>query len=567
MEAAHTLQPVILLLLVALIAMILAKPTGLSPIVGYLIAGVLIGPHGFQFIQESNTTHLMAELGIVFLLFDIGLHFSLARIRDARREILGLGPVQVLLCLICLSLFAILAGIQMEVAIVIGAALALSSTAAAVQAINALGVQRCPIGVSATAVLIFQDICAIFLLILATSLGGGQGDLAAQLATAGVKALIAFGAALLLGRFIIGPLFKLVAQTQNEESFTALALLVVLSTAAATGEMELSLTLGAFLAGMIISETPYRHLIQTEVKPFRGLLLSFFFITIGMALNTTVLLEQWYWVLAVTGGMIVLKVVLIFLAAHIFKFPVATSIQLAFILAQGSEFAFIVIATPSVSQALGSEYSAILVSAIAISIAITPFLATFGQRLARQKADFAWQDTELHPSKPQQNSDEGDVIIFGMDKVGRTLADSLEAHNITYKAFEYDHDRFVEARTRGYPVAFGDLSDLRMADTVNVSHSKAVVINHGRYQVSQEIAPIVKQRYPNLCRYVSVNSLEESEKYSKLGMIAVQSISQPVGMDMVMTILKQQGIDSELISQWIKRQQGQYLKESKLLTS
>jgi len=563
-EAAHTLQPVILLLLVALIAMILAKPARLSPIVGYLIAGVLIGPHGFQFIQESDTTHLMAELGIVFLLFDIGLHFSLAHIKDARREILGLGPVQVLLCLIGLSLFAILAGVTIDVAIVIGAALALSSTAAAVQAIKALGVQRCPIGVSATAVLIFQDICAIFLLILATSLGSNQADLGIQLATAGVKAVIAFGAALLLGRFVIGPIFKLVVQTQNEESFTALALLVVLATAAATGEMELSLTLGAFLAGMIISETPYRHLIQTEVKPFRGLLLSFFFITVGMALNTEVLLEQWHWVLAVAGGMIILKITLIFLAAQIVKFPFDTSIQLAFILAQGSEFAFIVIATPSVNQALGIEYSAILVAAVAISIAVTPFLAAFGQNFARKKADVAWQDAEVHSEKVQRNPSEGDIIIFGMDKVGRTLADSLEAHNITYKAFEYDHDRFVEARTRGYPVAFGDLSDLRMADTVNISHAKAVVITQGRYQISQEIAPIVKQRYPNLNRYISVNNLEESEKYAALGMITVQSISQPVGMDMVMTILKQQGINSELISQWITRQQYEYFQSTEM---
>ena len=309
MEAVEILLPAILLLLVGLLAVVLTKPVKLSPIVGYLFAGIAIGPHGFGLIEESSTTHLLAELGVVFLLFDIGLHFSLANIWDARRDILGLGPLQVLLCTACLSLLAMWAGIELSVAIVIGAALALSSTAVAVQAINELGVQRCPIGVSATAVLIFQDICAIFLLILASSMGADEGSLGTHLSVAGIKSVVAFAAALLLGRFVIGPLFKLVSQTRNEESFTALALLIVLSTAAATGEMGLSLTLGAFLAGMIISETPYRHVIQTEVKPFRGLLLGFFFITVGMSLNTQVLFEQWYWVLIVTSGLLMIKII------------------------------------------------------------------------------------------------------------------------------------------------------------------------------------------------------------------------------------------------------------------
>jgi len=336
--------------------------------------------------------------------------------------------------------------------------------------------------------------------------------------------------------------------------------LIVLATAGATGEMELSLTLGAFLAGMIIAETPYRHIIQTEVKPFRGLLLSFFFITVGMSLNTHILLAQWYWILAVAAGMVMVKIALIFLAARIFKFPVSTSIQLAFILAQGSEFAFVVLAVPAVGLALGNEYSAIIVAAIAISLALTPFLANFGHYLARHREDFAWHEAEEGASNLQSKDNADEVVIFGMDEVGCTVADSLEAHNIHYKAFERDHDRFVEARTEGYPVAFGDLSDLRLADTVNMSRAKVIVITQGRYEISRELSPIVKQRYPNLRRFISVKNQEESVKYSKLGMVAVEPISQPAGIDMAAVILKEQGIDSEKISQWITRQQQQYLQ-------
>jgi len=559
-QVENPLEPVILILLVGLVAMILAKPLRLSPIVGFLIAGVVIGPHGFGLIQESETTHLLGELGIVFLLFDIGLHFSLAHIWDARRDILGLGPVQVLLCMVSLSLLAIWAGISLDVAIVIGAALALSSTAVAFQAIGELGIQRCPIGVSATAVLIFQDIAAIFLLILASSLGTSDDSIASNLAIAGVKAALAFIAALFIGRFVIKPLFHLVAQTKNEDSFTALALLIVLATATATGEMQLSLTLGAFLAGMIISETPYRHIIQTEVKPFRGLLLGFFFITVGMSLNTYILLEQWYLILVVAVGLVILKIVLIYFAGRIFKFPVDTSIQLAFILAQGSEFAFVVLATPYIGLELGERYTAIIVAAIAISMALTPFLASFGQRLARKKAEVAWQEADQGTASEQSDDAVGDVIIFGMDKVGRILADSLDAHNVPYKAFEPDHDQFIEARSEGYPVAFGDLADLRLADTANISQANAIVITQPRFEISQSLTPIVKQRYPNLSRFIAVKNKEESAKFSELGMITVEPISQPAGIDMVSAILKAQGIESEKIASWITRQQEEYLQ-------
>ncbi len=560
MEAVQALQPVIILLLVGLTAMILAKPTRLSPIVGYIIAGIVIGPHGFGLIKESSTTHLLAELGVVFLLFDIGLHFSLTQIWGSRRDILGLGPLQVILCLASLSLFAIWAGIPTNIAIVIGAALALSSTAVAIQAVNDLGVQRCPIGVSATAVLIFQDICAIFLLILANSIGNDEVSLGSNLALAGGKAIIAFAVALLIGRFVIRPLFNLVAQSKNEESFTALALLIVLATSAATGLMELSLTLGAFLAGMIISETPYRHVIQSEVKPFSGLLLSFFFITVGMSLNIHILLSLWQWILLVAGGLVISKLALIYLSARIFRIPISTSIQLAFILAQGSEFAFVVLAAPSIHNALGAEYSAILVSAIAISMALTPFLANFGHRLAAKKADFAWHEAEEKKTSTQDNAQGTKIIIFGMDEVGRTVADSLEAHNIPYVAFDMNHDRFVEARANGYPVAFGDLADMRLADVANLAQASALVITQARYELAKQITPTVKQRYPNLNRYVSVKDQEESKKFSALGMTTVQPITQPAGVDMAETILRKQGIDSKKVAHWIALQQEQYLQ-------
>lgn len=281
MNDAHALTPAITLLLVGVLAILLTRRIGQSPIVGYLAACVLIGPHALGLIEENKTTHLLAELGVVFLLFDIGLHFSLSTIWEARRDIFGMGPSQILACGLAFGVIALAFGLAPEYAIILGGALALSSTAVVAHTLAERRQQNCPVGLTGTAILIFQDICAIFLLVFAASLDSGEAtsehpDFTMTIAMAIVKAAVAFIAAVLIGRYAIKPMFRLFSQTKNEEVFTAIALLIILATATATGRAGLSLTLGAFLGGMIISETPFRHIIQTEAKPFRNLLLAFF---------------------------------------------------------------------------------------------------------------------------------------------------------------------------------------------------------------------------------------------------------------------------------------------------
>jgi len=333
MEHVHALLPVILLLLVGIFAIALLRPLRLSPIIGYLAAGVLIGPFGLGVIEQDDTTKLLAELGVVFLLFDIGLNFSLRHIWAARRDILGFGPLQVILCGAVLAAVLLMWRVDTNVAVLIGVTLALSSTAVVAETIKERGQQSCPVGVSATAVLIFQDICAIFLLTFAASLGQSDIALAPAIGAAMLKATAAFAAAIIIGRFFIGPVFRFLAKSKNQEVFTVTALLIVLLTASATGLLGLSLTLGAFLGGMIISETPYRHVIQAEVKPFRGLLLAFFFITVGMTLNPTILLENWSLILAAVAVLLISKIILTFLAALAFRVTLPIALQITFLLA------------------------------------------------------------------------------------------------------------------------------------------------------------------------------------------------------------------------------------------
>jgi len=563
MNEAHALTPAIILLLTGILAMTLARRVGLSPIVGYLVAGIMIGPHAFGLIIESETTHLLAELGVVFLLFDIGLHFTLSSIWEARRDILGLGPLQILLCGLAFAGIVLAFGYAPVYAVILGGALALSSTAVVVQTLAERVQQNCPVGLTGTAVLIMQDICAIFILILAASLDAGgaassNSSLVSAIGLAMVKATGAFLAAMLFGRYAIKPLFRFFSQTRNEEVFTAFALLVVLATAAATGRSGLSLTLGAFLGGMIISETPYRHLIQTEAKPFRNLLLGFFFITVGMSLDWRILLDQWPVILIFLVVLVLVKAILIAVAARVFAWSTPGSVQLGFLLAQGSEFVFVIIAMPTVRAALGENTVGVVITGVAASLACTPSLAALGNTLARLLKQRATMSVPVSETTPRITYPP--VMIFGMDDVGRTVADALEANGVLYDAIESNHDRFLAASADGYPVAFGNLSDVRLMETLAYGEREAIVLSHVGFEVAEAVKPIVQDRYPKLTRFIGIDSDNEKARFEKIGLHPVVNRSYPPGIDLAAAVLHHLKIDEARIGPWIQRQQERALQ-------
>lgn len=552
MEAIHTLLPVIILLFVGVLAIIITRPLKMSPIVGYLIAGMIIGTHGLDWIQEDHTTHLLAELGVVFLLFDIGLHFSVGHIWDARKDILGLGPLQIILCTAAFAAIALLMGLGVDISIIIGTTLALSSTAVVAQILAEQQKHHNPVSISATAILIFQDICAIFLLILAHSMEDPSTELTSVIGSAALKALAAFMAAILIGRYLIGPLFKFIARLKDNEIFTAMALLIVLATATSTGLLGLSLTLGAFLAGMIISETPYRHLIQTEISPFRGLLLGFFFISIGMSLDTQIIIERWWKILYIAALLMLIKIALIYLASRLFKMTPNSSFSMGILLAQGSEFAFVIFAMPALQNALGSEKASILIIAVASSMVLTPIAVALGKRISTYQADKSWQEEQ---TLKEPESKEASVIIIGMSEVGQRVANGLNTYGISYRGIEINHDCFVSACTQGYQVGFGDATDLRLMDTIKFAHATTVVITFSDYLIAKELTPIVKERYPNLTLLISVKNVHEKRLFDALGMRAITEQSFPRGLGLAVTVLNHSGIETKMIKKWTKRQQ------------
>jgi CPA2 family monovalent cation:H+ antiporter-2 len=559
MTEAHgilsALVPVILLLTLGVLAAVGSRAVGLSPIVGYLVLGLALSGTGVNLVADSATIATLAELGVVFLLFDIGLHFSLGHIRTQARDIFGFGPVQVLGGMVGLGLVALAFGLSPGAAFLVGATLALSSTAVVAGLIAERHQQNCPVGLTATAILIFQDVAAIFLLIVANALDSGEAMLpAAGLAL--LKAAGAFAVAVLLSRVVVRPVFGVIARTRNEEVLTAMALLVALSAGWATGSLGLSLTLGAFLGGMILSETPYRAVIQSEIKPFRGLLLGFFFISVGLSLDLAALLRFWPAVIGIAVLLLAIKIVTNAAASLVFHWSVPGSTQLGFLLAQGSEFAFVIFSLPAVRTLIGETQSAVLIAAVALSLAATPTLAEAGRSLAGRMRRRAVReaDPELQPRELA-----GPVFIAGMGRTGRTLADALTEFDIAYAAIERDEKRLREAVADGYNVVFGDFSDPRIWEPLALHGRKVTVLTAPIFEVSRELGPAVRELFPDLKRVAVVRSQEEAERFRSIGVLPVIDRSVPPGLDLAALVLAELGVDSNRIGNWMRRQQERAL--------
>lgn len=548
-----------MLLFLGVAAAVLSRGLGLSPIVGYLGVGMALGGSGLGLLEESATIDLMAELGVVFLLFDIGLHFSLRHLREQARDIFGFGPVQVLFCTAGIGAVAWLLGLPPLAAFLVGGTLALSSTAVVVRIIAERHQQNCPVGLTATAILIFQDVAAIFLLILVNALGRDGSDLLPEIGLTLVKALAAFAVAVVLARVLVRPLFDLIARSNNEEVFTATALLVALAAGMATGAIGLSFTLGAFLGGMVIAETPYRAILQAEIKPFRGLLLGFFFVSVGLKLDLPALAQSWAAVLGIAAALIAAKVILNACASLVFRWSVPGSTQLGFLLAQGSEFAFVVLSLPAMLDLVGTTTASVLIASVALSLALTPTMAEVGRKLAgrlrqrRKKLD----DPELIARELT-----APILIVGMGEIGRTVADALTEFGIEYNAIERDQRRFAEANADGYSVTFGDSGDPRIWEPVSLGRRQILALTAPDFEVSSSLTPTTRRLFPDLRRLAAIRDEADRERFEALGIVPVLDRGTPRGIDIAAALLAEWGVDPGAIDLWRRRQQERALAGS-----
>lgn len=554
------LIPAMTLLAAGGAAALASKALKLSPIVGYLLVGVLIGPHAFGLIDESPTTHLLAELGVVFLLFDIGLHVSLRELRESGRDLVGLAPSHLILTAFPFTIALMLFGLDWPIALALGLSFGLSSTAVVSRVMTERGLGSCPLGRSSTHVLIFQDIIAIFLLIFASSLGNGSDGmaLALNLARAAGLAVVAFVIAFAAGRYVMGPVLRILARTRNQEAFTAVTLLLVLGAASGTALLGLSLTLGAFLAGLAVSGTAFRHQVQMETGPFRGLLLSFFFMSVGLSVDLGVLAQDWPVVLLIAAGILVTKTMFGFVAARLNKWSNPGSVQIAFLLAQGSEFTLVMLSILAMStNAVPPVIDTIAVAAIAISLAVAPFWAAAGMQLSRKIASvFKGQTRPVNETTPL--APDRPVIIFGMTPAGRLAADALADFDIPHVCLDAEPDRFVSAIADGYKVSFGNAANLRLVEAVAGPNPRAVVIGAPRYETSRDLTPAVQREFPDTPRFVAVDNEADRQRFAALGMRTWLSMGEPQGIEMATDILRQMGVEEDKVAEWMSREADRF---------
>jgi CPA2 family monovalent cation:H+ antiporter-2 len=547
LTAAEVLQPAIIFLGAGLASALASRAVRLSPIVGYLVAGLVIGPSGFGLVEDSDTAKFLAQLGVVFLLFDIGLHFSLREIRTRRGDILGLAPLQMILCGAAFAAIGWALGFAIPVAIMVGVSLALSSTAVVARILEDRKQPACPMGRAATAVLVAQDIVAIFLLVFAASLGSNLQMVGLDLLITLAKAVIALAIALLAGRFVVRPLFKSLAATDNSEAYTVVALFIVLAASAATQRAELSLTLGAFLAGMAVSDTPYRHIVQRETKPFQGLLLGLFFMSVGMGVDIPAVAAIWPAVLATALVIVILKTVFIFISARLNGWGLPGATQLGFLLSQGSEFTLVVVGIGTIAGAMPPGWAGVLTAAVAVTLVAAPIWTALGLHIAHllaERSKAAKVDTE-------EVEEDHPVLVFGMTDEGRLAAEALKDNRIPYIAIESDPERFVSAASDGYNVVYGDAGDRALMTSLSPSKARAIVLGGADFA-----GPQLPQLFPNASqpRFIAVADAADRVKQTNLGLRAHLAHAEPRGIELATDLLTTLGIAQPAIAQWITDQ-------------
>jgi monovalent cation:H+ antiporter-2, CPA2 family len=479
----------------------------LSPLLGFILVGVLVGPFGlgafsaqapwlsWVTITEPKSIALVAELGIVFLLFMIGLELSFERLKMMRRLVFGLGPLQMLVCTGAIMAAGLALGLSTNAALVIGLALAVSSTAMIVQVLADAKKLTAPVGRASFGVLLFQDLAVAPILFAVVVLGQSQAG--AGLGAFGLamgQAALAIVAIVLAGRLFLRPLFRQVARTQSPELFMAACLLVIVVAGLAAASAGLSMALGALIAGVLLAETEYRRQIEVLIEPFKGLLLGVFLISVGMSINAARIVAEPILILGGAAALIAVKGALIYGLIRAFKLKHAAALQSALLLAPGSEFTFVILGSATALGVLPAAVSEIGLLIAAITMALIPVFWSFSARLAAPKA----APPSDAPSAPQQDAAAPSVVIVGFGRVGQVIADLLEAHAIAYLAVDANVDVVIAARKRGKPVYFGNVQQPEFLKTCKVDVARALVVTMDAQKTTAAVVKAARALSENL---------------------------------------------------------------------
>ena len=496
----ETLPLILVLLISSVLAVAVFRALRLPAMLAYFLVGMALGPHTFGLLPDTEATKEFAEFGIVFLMFSIGLEFSLPQLYAMRKKVLGLGGAQVFITLAIVMGIAKLAGLGWPAAFVIGSALAMSSTAI----VSKILAERVDLnsrhGRLSIGVLLFQDIAVVPILVLIPALGVAGADLTDVLGFALLKAAAMLLFLFTVGKWLINPWFNIVAGQRSRELFVMNVLMVTLLLAFATKSAGLSYALGAFIAGMLISETKFRYQVESDISPFRDILLGLFFISVGMLLNLEQIFNQLGLVLLILVAFIIFKAAIVTLVIRLMQYETGVAIRAGLILAQAGEFSFVILALGVEQQLISGPALQLILAASLLSMVIAPFLIQYNGRIARRVV----KSYSRNSGQVVQDIDEvgrhlhNHVIICGYGRSGQYLGRFLQEEQIPFVALDIDPSRVLEAAAAGENVMFGDAARRVVLEAAGGARAKALVISYADNRAAMKILHIVQENYPQL---------------------------------------------------------------------
>ncbi|CAH8336836.1 unnamed protein product [Eruca vesicaria subsp. sativa] len=566
-EEASLLDFLWLLLASVIFVPLFQKIPGGYPVLGYLAAGILIGPYGLSIIRNVHATKAIAEFGVVFLLFNIGLELSVERLSSMKKYVFGLGSAQVLVTAAVVGLIAhYVAGQAGPAAIVIGNGLALSSTAVVLQVLQERSESTSRHGRATFSVLLFQDLAVVVLLILIplispnSSKGGiGFQAIAEALGLAAVKAAVAITAIIAGGRLLLRPIYKQIAENRNAEIFSANTLLVILGTSLLTARAGLSMALGAFLAGLLLAETEFSLQVESDIAPYRGLLLGLFFMTVGMSIDPKLLLSNFPVVIGTLGLLILGKTILVVLMGKLFGISVISAIRAGLLLAPGGEFAFVAFGEAVNQGIMSPQLSSLLFLVVGISMAITPWLAAGGQLIASR---FELHDVRsLLPVESETDDLQDHIIICGFGRVGQIIAQLLSERLIPFVALDVSSDRVTIARSLDLPVYFGDAGSKEVLHKIGAERACAAVVALDAPGANYRCVWALSKYYPNVKTFVRAHDVVHGLNLEKAGATAVVPETLEPSLQLAAAVLAQVKLPTSEIANTINEFRTRHLSE------
>ena len=501
------------LLVAAVAAVLLFNRLGLGSVLGYLAAGAVVGPAGFALVNDPDNMRHIGELGVVFLLFLIGIEIKPKRLWVMRRMVFGFGGAQVLLTGLVLAAIAYFVfGINYAQSFIVGFGLALSSTAFGLQILSDENQMSSRWGRSSFAILLLQDLAVVPLMVIIPILAIGSMNLSESMGLAVLESAAIFLAVLVVGHYAVNPLLHAIARSRNSDAFVAAALLLVLGFAWTMEQIGLSMAMGAFIAGVMLAESQYRHQIEADVLPFRGLLLGLFFMSVGMSLDPLALAANWQIIIGGTIGMIIIKTVLIVGLARLAKLSLSDSLRSGFLLSQAGEFGFVLFSLAGNHGLLEEDLIAPLLSVIVLSMAMTPVMVRIGSAIAERSGN---KEPDIYLG--EEMDDIHPVLIAGFGRVGKTVATLLKAANVPCIAIDMNTDNVTHGRGGGNQVFFGDASRPDVLRAVGTKNARLMVVTLDDPIVAERLIHTMSRLYPDVPVHARAHDWNDADRFEAMG--------------------------------------------------